>query len=252
SRPFGVSLLIAGHDENGVPTILFRYYTDPSGTFWQCNGKPIGSGSEGADSSLQEQYNKQVMEEKVTPNNVDIAKVAPTYHVYTPAEVEAVIDSQGDTDNVARQLMQLPVECRDVAALTISYEAQARLANPVHGCVSSIIALQQVVAALQMELLVVQTQLFNNRPTVVNTLHGSLQQPEPVQHLESQPIGSPALTNNTMNDSSLPNAADYHNHAHPHPSFDPFQLSRSQSQNGDNDEENQDFIVFLDHILQSG
>ncbi|CAN1863873.1 Proteasome subunit alpha type-5 [Linum perenne] len=34
---------------------------------------------------------KQVMEEKVTPNNVDIAKVSPTYHLYTPAEVEAVI-----------------------------------------------------------------------------------------------------------------------------------------------------------------
>ncbi|KAK4413720.1 Proteasome subunit alpha type-5 [Sesamum alatum] len=31
SRPFGVSLLIAGHDENG-PSL---YYTDPSGTF--CN-----------------------------------------------------------------------------------------------------------------------------------------------------------------------------------------------------------------------
>jgi len=103
SRPFGVSLLIAGHDENG-PSL---YYTDPSGTFWQCNAKAIGSGSEGADSSLQEQYNKditlkeaetialsilkQVMEEKVTPNNVDIAKVAPSYHLYTPSEVEAVI-----------------------------------------------------------------------------------------------------------------------------------------------------------------
>ncbi|KAE8794310.1 Proteasome subunit alpha type-5 [Hordeum vulgare] len=103
SRPFGVSLLIAGHDENG-PSL---YYTDPSGTFWQCNAKAIGSGSEGADSSLQEQYNKeltiaeaetialsilkQVMEEKVTPNNVDIANVSPSYHLYTPAEVEAVI-----------------------------------------------------------------------------------------------------------------------------------------------------------------
>ncbi|KAF8407466.1 hypothetical protein HHK36_006599 [Tetracentron sinense] len=89
--------------------ILFKswYYTDPSGTFWQCNAKAIGSGSEGADSSLQEQYNKditlqeaetialsilkQVMEEKVTPNNVDIAKVAPNYHLYSPSEVEAVI-----------------------------------------------------------------------------------------------------------------------------------------------------------------
>ncbi|XP_048497020.1 proteasome subunit alpha type-5 isoform X2 [Beta vulgaris subsp. vulgaris] len=103
SRPFGVSLLIAGHDENG-PSL---YYTDPSGTFWQCSAKAIGSGSEGADSSLQEQFRKdltfqeaetialsilkQVMEEKVTPNNVDIAKVSPTYHLYSPSEVEAVI-----------------------------------------------------------------------------------------------------------------------------------------------------------------
>ncbi|KAJ8435433.1 hypothetical protein Cgig2_012554 [Carnegiea gigantea] len=103
SRPFGVSLLIAGHDENG-PSL---YYMDPSGTFWQCGAKAIGSGSEGADSSLQEQYGKdltlqetetiplsilkQVMEEKVTPNNVDIAKVSPNYHLYSPSEAEAVI-----------------------------------------------------------------------------------------------------------------------------------------------------------------
>ncbi|XP_006295832.2 proteasome subunit alpha type-5-A [Capsella rubella] len=52
--PFGVSLLIAGHDENG-PSL---YYTDPSGTLWQCNAKAIGLGSEGTDSSLQEQFNK--------------------------------------------------------------------------------------------------------------------------------------------------------------------------------------------------
>lgn len=30
-------------------------------------------------------------EPQVTPNNVDIAKVSPNYHLYTPAEVEAVI-----------------------------------------------------------------------------------------------------------------------------------------------------------------
>ncbi|KAE8715092.1 Proteasome subunit alpha type-5 [Hibiscus syriacus] len=80
-----------------------KYYTDPSGTFWQCNAKAIGS--EGADSSLQEQFSKdltlqeaktidlsilkQVIEEKVTPYNGDIAKGAPTYHLYTPSEVEA-------------------------------------------------------------------------------------------------------------------------------------------------------------------
>jgi 20S proteasome subunit alpha 5 len=52
SRPFGVSLLIAGYDDNG-PCL---YHTDPSGTFWQCNAKAIGSGSEGADTALQEHY----------------------------------------------------------------------------------------------------------------------------------------------------------------------------------------------------
>nr|GEX28466.1 hypothetical protein [Tanacetum cinerariifolium] len=183
---------------------------------------------------------------------VDGCIFAPYFSPDHGAAMFAAVHKVFGASNVAKQLMQLPVECRDLAALTISYEAQARLVNPVHGCVSTIIALQQVVAALQMELFAVQTQLFNSRPTVANTLHGSLQQPEPVHHLESQPIGSPALTNTTMNDSSLPNVTDHHNHVHPHPSFDPFQLSRSQSQNSDNDEENQDFVAFLDHILQSG
>ena len=34
---------------------------------------------------------KQVMEEKVTPTNVDIASVAPTYHLYKQEEVQDVI-----------------------------------------------------------------------------------------------------------------------------------------------------------------
>ena len=37
---------------------MFRYHTDPSGTFWECDAKAIGSGSEGADTSLQEHFNK--------------------------------------------------------------------------------------------------------------------------------------------------------------------------------------------------
>jgi 20S proteasome subunit alpha 5 len=34
---------------------------------------------------------KQVMEEKVTATNVDIARVAPAWHMYSPEEVDAVI-----------------------------------------------------------------------------------------------------------------------------------------------------------------
>ncbi|KAK9820541.1 hypothetical protein WJX72_011438 [[Myrmecia] bisecta] len=103
SRPFGVALLIAGWDEDG-PVL---WHTDPSGTFVKYDAKAIGSGSEGAQTALQESFRKdltlqeaevlalatlkQVMEEKVTPTNVDIASVAPKYHLYTQAEIEAVI-----------------------------------------------------------------------------------------------------------------------------------------------------------------
>ncbi|DBA96533.1 TPA: Proteasome subunit alpha type-5-A, variant 2 [Trebouxia sp. C0004] len=56
SRPFGVALLLAGWDSDGP--ILF--HTDPSGTFVTYEAKAIGSGSEGAQSSLQENYQKDM------------------------------------------------------------------------------------------------------------------------------------------------------------------------------------------------
>lgn len=104
SRPFGVALLVAGHDADSGPVL---YHTDPSGMFVKHEARAIGSGSEGAQSALEESYRKdmtleeaevlalttlkQVMEEKVTSVNLDIARVAPTYHLYTTSEKEAVI-----------------------------------------------------------------------------------------------------------------------------------------------------------------
>ncbi|KAI3431557.1 hypothetical protein D9Q98_004606 [Chlorella vulgaris] len=104
SRPFGVALLVAGWDAEGGPVL---FHTDPSGTYVKYEAKAIGSGSEGAQTALQESYRKdmtlkeaevlalstlkQVMEEKVTSTNVDIARVAPKWHLYSPAEVEEVI-----------------------------------------------------------------------------------------------------------------------------------------------------------------
>mmetsp|Transcript_57940 Transcript_57940/g.183885 ORF Transcript_57940/g.183885 Transcript_57940/m.183885 type:complete len:238 (-) Transcript_57940:1078-1791(-) len=103
SRPFGVALLVAGYDENG-PSL---YHTDPSGTFVKYEAKAIGSGSEGAQTALQENFSKTmtlkeaevlamstlkaVMEEKVTSTNVDIATVAPKFHLATKEEVEEII-----------------------------------------------------------------------------------------------------------------------------------------------------------------
>lgn len=98
-----MALLLAGVDKYG-PCL---FHTDPSGTFVRYDAKAIGAGSEGAQANLQDNYNKdltleeaetlalntlkQVMEEKISATNVDIAKVAPTYHLYSKEEVEQVI-----------------------------------------------------------------------------------------------------------------------------------------------------------------
>lgn len=105
SRPFGVALLFAGVDENG-PQL---FHMDPSGTFLQYDAKAIGSGSEGAQQSLNETYRKnmtldeaciealkilkQVMEEKLTSTNIEMATVKPRekFHMLTKDEMENII-----------------------------------------------------------------------------------------------------------------------------------------------------------------
>jgi len=105
SRPFGVALLFAGCDEKG-PQL---YHMDPSGTYVQYDAKAIGSGSEGAQQTLVEMYNKsmtlkeatktsltilkQVMEEKLNSTNVEVAVVTPGahFHMFTKEEVEEAI-----------------------------------------------------------------------------------------------------------------------------------------------------------------
>ena len=47
-------MLFGGIDENGAQL----YHMDPSGTFVRYSAKAIGSGSEGAQQSLEETYHK--------------------------------------------------------------------------------------------------------------------------------------------------------------------------------------------------
>ncbi|GAA5831889.1 hypothetical protein JCM5353_008133 [Sporobolomyces roseus] len=107
SRPFGVALLIAGYDQHG-PQL---YHADPSGTFMRYHAKAIGSGSEGAQSELQDSYTKsmtleeakhlslkvlkQVMEEKLDFNNVQLCVVAEStrgYKILNKEELKPVIE----------------------------------------------------------------------------------------------------------------------------------------------------------------
>ena len=56
ARPFGVSLLIAGVDENGP----HLYLTDPSGTYMKWDAKAIGGAQEGAMTYIQESYHSSM------------------------------------------------------------------------------------------------------------------------------------------------------------------------------------------------
>merc|ERR1712154_304867 len=105
SRPFGVAILFAGLDDNG-PQL---YHMGPSGTYLQFDAKAIGSGSEGAQQSLQEAYHKsmtpkeatktaftilkQVMEEKLNETNVEAARVTKEggFQLIKGDELEAII-----------------------------------------------------------------------------------------------------------------------------------------------------------------
>jgi len=105
SRPFGVALLVAGYDDD-EPRL---YYADPSGTFAHYKAKAMGSGGEGAQSTLQDCYSdalslenaevlalttlKQVMEDRLTEDNIDVASVTRDagFTPYTADMIKAVV-----------------------------------------------------------------------------------------------------------------------------------------------------------------
>ncbi|KAF3436178.1 hypothetical protein FNV43_RR23270 [Rhamnella rubrinervis] len=70
----------------------------------------------------------------------------------------AAIHKVFGASNVSKLLAHLPVSDRCEAAVTISYEAQARLQDPIYGCVSHIFALQQQVVNLQAQLACLKEQ----------------------------------------------------------------------------------------------
>ncbi|KAI9185191.1 hypothetical protein LWI28_005146 [Acer negundo] len=88
--------------------------------------------------------------------------------------------------NVSKLLLHIPVNRRHDAVVTISYEAQARLSDPVYGCVSTILALQQQVASLQAEVAMVQSQVMNSRFAMANALQNSHHQQQQLQQAAPQ------------------------------------------------------------------
>ncbi|KAK9283317.1 hypothetical protein L1049_011556 [Liquidambar formosana] len=84
------------------------------------------------------------------------------YFCYEEAATHfAAVHKVFGASNVSKLLLRLPVHNRSEAAITISYEAQARMSDPIYGCVAHIFALQQQVANLREEIEILGNQMAN-------------------------------------------------------------------------------------------
>ncbi|RVW24570.1 LOB domain-containing protein 16-like [Vitis riparia] len=90
-----------------------------------------------------------------------------------PARFAAIHKVFG-ASNVSKLLLHVPVADRCEAVVTIAYEAQARIRDPVYGCVAHIFALQQQVACLQAQLMQLKAQLANNTGNLENQWQGNV------------------------------------------------------------------------------
>jgi len=101
-RPFGISLMMAGYDDNGPQ--LFQ--VDPSGSYFGWKASAIGKNHVNAKSFLEKRYSEDIeledaihtailtlkegFEEAITSENIEIGIVGTDrkFRVLTPAEVQ--------------------------------------------------------------------------------------------------------------------------------------------------------------------
>ncbi|PPD82764.1 hypothetical protein GOBAR_DD20298 [Gossypium barbadense] len=72
----------------------------------------------------------------------------------------AIVHRVFGASNVSKMLQELPVQQRADAVSSLVYEANARVRDPVYGCVGAISYLENQVSQLQMQLAVAQTEML--------------------------------------------------------------------------------------------
>ncbi|CAM0955961.1 unnamed protein product [Alopecurus aequalis] len=72
----------------------------------------------------------------------------------------AIVHKVFGASNVSKMLLELPVQQRGDAVSSLVYEANARVRDPVYGCVGAISFLQNQVSQLQMQLAVAQAEIL--------------------------------------------------------------------------------------------
>ncbi|KAL0401318.1 UNVERIFIED_CONTAM: LOB domain-containing protein 33 [Sesamum latifolium] len=85
---------------------------------------------------------------------------APYFCYDQAASHFAAVHKVFGASNVSKLLLHLPAHSRSDAAITISYEALARVHDPIYGCVAHIFALQQQVASLEDEIEIIASQMM--------------------------------------------------------------------------------------------
>ncbi|KAI9110871.1 hypothetical protein K1719_018309 [Acacia pycnantha] len=72
----------------------------------------------------------------------------------------AIVHKVFGASNVGKMLQELPIHQRADAVSSLVYEANARVRDPVYGCVGAISFLQNQVSELQMQLAVAQAEIL--------------------------------------------------------------------------------------------
>ncbi|GMI73866.1 ASYMMETRIC LEAVES2-LIKE 18, lateral organ boundaries-domain 16 [Hibiscus trionum] len=109
-----------------------------------------------------------------------------------PARFAAIHKVFG-ASNVSKLLQNIPAHDRCEAIITVAYEAEARIRDPVYGCVAQIFALQQQVACLQAQLMQLKGQVAQNN--AVNSSHNT----EESQRQGNYLYGVPCIPSYHMN-----------------------------------------------------
>ncbi|XP_043720224.1 LOB domain-containing protein 12 [Telopea speciosissima] len=72
----------------------------------------------------------------------------------------AIVHKVFGASNVSKMLQELPIHQRADAVSSLVYEANARVRDPVYGCVGAISYLQNQVSQLQMQLAMAQAEIL--------------------------------------------------------------------------------------------
>ncbi|XP_024362454.1 LOB domain-containing protein 15 [Physcomitrium patens] len=93
------------------------------------------------------------------------AQECPFSPYFSPHEPQkfACVHKIFGASNVSKMLMEVPENQRADAASSLVYEANARIRDPVYGCMGAISALQQQAQALQAELSAVRQEITRYR-----------------------------------------------------------------------------------------